>query len=59
MTWERDENEEELLARLIEALPRLKQYHLSEPQKVFVEMLEKMKRRVEEEEMSQIQLAKN
>ena len=57
MTLEGEE-EEKILAKLFEALPRLKQYHLTEAQRVFVEKLEEMKRKVEEQ-TSQIQLAKN
>ena len=52
MPWE-DEEEEKLLRELIEALPRLKQYHLTEAERVFVEKLEEMQRKVEEE-MSQM-----
>ena len=57
MTWEGEE-EKKLLTELFEALPRLRQYHLTEAQRVFVEKLDAMKSKVEER-MSQIQLAKN
>ena len=57
MEWQQ-EDDVELLQKVIETLPRLKQYKLSEPQRVFVEKLEEMKQKVEEQ-MSQIQLAKN
>ena len=39
MEWRDDE---ELLQAIIEALPRLKQYKLSEPQRAFVERIGKM-----------------
>lgn len=38
--WEREE--EELIHDVVDTLPRLKQYRLSEPQKVFLEKLEGM-----------------
>jgi hypothetical protein len=41
MGWEQDEDEE-LLQKVIEALPRLKQYRLSEPQRAFLERIERM-----------------
>jgi hypothetical protein len=52
------EEEKKLLIGLFEALPRLRQYRLTEAQRVFVEKLDAMKSEVEEQ-MSQIQLAKN
>ncbi len=58
MVWEGEEGEE-LLGGLIEALPRLRQYRLSEAQRVFIEKLEEMKRRVAEGQVRQLNLAKN
>ena len=52
------EEEKKLLIELFEALPRLRQYRLTEAQRVFVEKLDAMNSEVEEQ-MSQIQLAKN
>lgn len=57
MELREDEEYIELLATVIEALPRLKQYRLSEPQKVFIAWLENMRQRVEEAEMSELNLA--
>lgn len=42
MEWQQDEDEE-LFRSVIDALPRLKQYRLSESQRVFIERIEKMK----------------
>jgi hypothetical protein len=38
-----DGDEELLMTRIIEALPRLKQYHLSESQRAFIEWIERLK----------------
>jgi hypothetical protein len=43
MVWEENDEEcEKLLLRVIEALPRLKQYRLSQAQKAFIERFEEM-----------------
>jgi hypothetical protein len=41
MEWERSDDEE-LLLKVIEALPRLRKYRLSGPQMAFIERIEKM-----------------
>lgn len=51
MAWEGEE--EKFLMQLFEALPRLRQYRLTDAQRVFVEKLEEMKRKVEDQ-MSRI-----
>lgn len=42
MEWQNDEECEKLLLRVIEALPRLKGYRLTEAQKAFIEKFEQI-----------------